>query len=225
MSFGLGLSRRGIQCFKWQATESSRTSMFGSRPLESHLTLSWSDRCPQPRFLTSKKSASFPPAQYPRRAPRIPSPAAYLPNNVLFAQTLASKTSPTLLYQASPSDVYAVTCYTTAGFLFAYSFYHFQDAVLTPHPGLWWVIPYLMGGVCISLVGAGVYVATGTRRLVKSITAVPLRAGSEGGPTLLVRLEARRILPWGSGTVVELKPERLSLALSLIHISEPTRPY
>ena len=69
-----------------------------------------------------------------------------------------------------------------------------------------------MGGVCFSLVGAGVYVATGTRRLVKSITALPSKAGSEGGSTLLIRLEARRILPWGTGRVTEVESQRLSLA-------------
>lgn len=214
MSFGL-VSRRGLQCFNWQATKTSKVLKYDSRTSESHLTVSWSYRCPQRRLFASKKSTSLPPVQYPRRTP-IPSPAAYLPNNVLFAQTLASKASPTLLYHASSSNVYALTCYTTAGFLFAYSFYHFQDAVLTPHPGLWWVIPYLMGGVCLSMVGAGMYVATGTRRLVKSITALPFKAGSEGGPPLLIRLEARRILPWGTGTVMEVEPQRLSLASRVV---------
>lgn len=168
-------------------------------------------RLPPQRFFASGKHSGPSLTRTIRQTRGIaPRPQSYLPNQALYAQTLASKHSPTLLYEAPTSNVYAVTCYGISGFCMLYGVWHFYDALLTPHPGLWWVIPYFMGGVCIFTIGAGVYVAAGVRRLVKSVTAVPIT--NAGGRDLLIRLEARSMLPWVSGKVVEVSPEQLTLA-------------
>lgn len=170
-------------------------------------------RLPLQRFLATGKHTGPTPGRTarPTRNTVLKAPS-YLPNHALYAQTLASKHSPTLLYEAPTSNIYAITCYGVSGFCMAYGVWHFYDALLTPHPGLWWVIPYFMGGVCIFTIGAGVYVAAGVRRLVKSVTAVPVTNGSSGGRDLMIRLEARSMLPWVTGKVVEVSPEQLTLA-------------
>lgn len=70
----------------------------------------------------------------------------------------------------------------------------------------------MMAGVAVFMVGAGVWVGLGARRLVGSLTAIPVTGGG-----LRVRMEGRRILPF-------LSPKILEADVNTVSLTAPTAP-
>lgn len=100
-----------------------------------------------------------------------------------YAQTLASRATPTVLYSSPPSNSLPVTTTTVSTFCFAYGTYHLYTNFVLPQPsGLWWGIPYAMGGVSLLMLALGFWVRGSGRALVGRIEAVPrslLRSDSD----------------------------------------------
>lgn len=104
-----------------------------------------------------------------------------------------------------------LTCYALSGFCVAYGAFNFYDNILAPqHTGLWWAIPVSIGGISLMAIALGVRVAMSARRLVKTITAVPVA----GNSPVHLRLEARTLLGGmlGRGAVVEVPLHRARLS-------------
>lgn len=163
-----------------------------------------------------------------------PKPTDYLPPSASYAAYLAARPSPTLLFQAPQSTSYAVACYGLGSFCIIYGAYNFYDAFLVPHPGLWLPIPYFMGGVCIFVFGAGIWVTLSARRLVRSIHALPLKAATRSPvPTtraatqdlarsLLVRIDLPPTIPFLSrAQSIDVRPDQLRLVQGIQLVRNP----
>jgi len=165
----------------------------------------------------------------PQPAPRIiatPRPILnHVPLHDSYARTLASKPSPTLLYLGPTSNTYIIACYGLSAFCVSYGLWNFFDICLRPHPGLWVVIPVFMGGVCVIMIGLGGYVGLSASRLLKSVTAVPVKGvGAGQGSDLILRFEPRRMLDVFPSKVMECSPKDLRLAkrISILKDIDPT---
>jgi len=180
------------------------------------------------------------PLQQPPRIIATPRPILnHVPLHDSYARTLASKPSPTLLYLGPTSNTYIIVCYGLSAFCVSYGLWNLFDVCWRSHPGLWVkdnniyyhdlkpqylllftnvcafqvVIPVFMGGVCVIMIGLGGYVGLSASRLLKSVTAVPVKGvGAGQGSDLILRFESRRILAVFPSKVMEYSPKDLRLA-------------
>ncbi|KAI9823901.1 MAG: hypothetical protein M1832_002219 [Thelocarpon impressellum] len=81
-------------------------------------------------------------------SPIIPPPQATYRS---FAEKLALKPSPTLLYQAPSHTLYVVGSYAFGLFCLSYAGFNFYAHYLHPPPGLSPWIPVAFGGVCFAM--------------------------------------------------------------------------
>lgn len=94
----------------------------------------------------------------PTSLPRLP-PKAY----GSFADTLALRSSPILLYQSPSHAVYITGCWMLGGFCMTYATFNFYTQYLNPIKGTPEWIPVLMGGVCVAMACAGTWAIFGVR--------------------------------------------------------------
>ena len=66
-----------------------------------------------------------------------------------FAQTMAERTSPVLLYQAPPASMYILGCYTLGGMSLLFASVNFYFHYLYPVDGTPTWIPIFIGSVCV----------------------------------------------------------------------------
>ena len=71
------------------------------------------------------------------------------------ANVLATRPSPTLLYQASAPILHVTICFIVGSFCITYSIYHVYFDCLYPPEGLNKWIPQLWGGICGVMAGLG----------------------------------------------------------------------
>ena len=102
-----------------------------------------------------KKSNSSP---KPARVilPAIP-PKTEIQSYTSFVDSLKLRQNPTLLYQSSSHLGYLIGCYMLGGFCFGYSVINFNTYYLHPPEGVWAPIPNFIGGVCLLMVGIGIF--------------------------------------------------------------------
>ncbi|KAL9048817.1 MAG: hypothetical protein Q9162_007530 [Coniocarpon cinnabarinum] len=145
---------------------------------------------------TSKSNEAQEVSKSPRSAPSSgrPSnrPSTYLSAHNAYTRLLLSRHSPTLLYQAPPTLTYPVTCALIGSLSIAYGIYNFYDIFLTVHPGLFWLVPWLMAAVCVFMLGIGAWILRSGSRLVGLLSAVPVKG--KAGEELRVRIETRGLL-------------------------------
>ncbi|KAE8451990.1 hypothetical protein EG329_002155 [Mollisiaceae sp. DMI_Dod_QoI] len=191
-----------------------------------------------PRFLrttsllyAARKSRSATPATKPKTS--LPSKLSFTPTKAsptsvstiysTYAQTLAQKPHPTPLYEAPSQIAYIISNSTTALFCFAWSGYNVYAHYLYAPPGLAaWVPPAYMV-VSIIMSGVGTYIALGSTRLVRTITAVPKKAdpasggGGRGGRELQIEIILRKMLPipFFPARKLYVKPEDIILPSQL----------
>ncbi|KAI9755374.1 MAG: hypothetical protein M4579_004303 [Chaenotheca gracillima] len=143
-----------------------------------------------------------------KQAPRLPSTsqtAKGRSNAVLqtqsFADTLAIRSSPTLLYQAPPYRAFILGSYAFSFFCFSYAGWNFYQHYLFPPPGLATWVPIAFGVVCIFMTGFGTWLLLGPSRIIRSISAIPLRSPSAHslttprGAPLNLEIELFPVLP------------------------------
>ena len=126
--------------------------------------------------------------------PSTPPPPAYRS----FAQTLALRPAPTLLYRAPSHTLYILGSYSFGLFCLTYAGYNFYTVYLHPPPGISAWVPLAFGGVCFGMACLGTWLLLGPSRLIRSLTAIPTSAISHGSATnvpLSIRIEVRRALP------------------------------
>lgn len=74
-----------------------------------------------------------------------------------FAEKLAARQSPTLLYQASSHKGFTIGCYALGAFCWAYAGINFYNEYLHPPPGVMNWIPILFGTLCVIMTGFGTW--------------------------------------------------------------------
>lgn len=72
-----------------------------------------------------------------------------------YAQTIALRQSPTLLYQSSSHMWFISGCYLMGGFCFAWAGLNFHMNYLYPPEGTWTLLPNIMVGVCVFMTVLG----------------------------------------------------------------------
>lgn len=74
-----------------------------------------------------------------------------------FAEKLADRQSPTLLYQASLQKGFTIGCYALGSFCWAYAGINFYNEYLHPRPGVMTWIPIMFGTLCVIMTGFGTW--------------------------------------------------------------------
>ena len=100
---------------------------------------------------TSPKSSN---TTKPGKFVSIPRNPAYRP----FAQSLALRPSPTLLYQVHSQTNFTVGCYVVGGILIIVSVINFYNEYLHPLERTWAYIPTMMAGLCLAMLCLGLWV-------------------------------------------------------------------
>ncbi|KAI9838535.1 MAG: hypothetical protein M1819_004844 [Sarea resinae] len=147
-----------------------------------------------------------------------------------FADSLALRPEPTLLYRAPPHGLYITGCYAFGGFCFIYAGYNFYTMYLRPPASLPKWVPMAFGAVCFTMACFGTYCVLGASRLIRTIHAIPIRASttttSTGAakPTLTLQITTTPLLPYlHRPRPVLTPPSTLSLSAPLIS-TIPTPP-
>lgn len=78
-------------------------------------------------------------------------------------QSLARRSSPTLLYQSPPFKLFLLGYYLTGGFCFAYSVVNFRLHYLNPVPGMSEWVRYAFVGITLFVAIAGIFFLTRVR--------------------------------------------------------------
>lgn len=120
---------------------------------------------PRCSFVTSSSrmlaKKARPSSKSPKPSPqpsKIVFPAApqHNPSYGTFADLLATRKSPTLLFEASSRLWYTISCYTLGGFCLSYAGINFYWQYLYPPEGIWKPTPILMGVICGFMLLSGV---------------------------------------------------------------------
>lgn len=74
-----------------------------------------------------------------------------------FAEKLADRQSPTLLYQASSHKGFTIGCYALGTFCWAYAGINFYNEYLHPPTGVMNWIPIMFGTLCVIMTGFGTW--------------------------------------------------------------------
>lgn len=114
---------------------------------------------PKNRSLLSTPAKPTTPPK-PGKFVSIPRNPAYTP----YAQSLALRPSPTLLYQVHSQTTFTVGCYVVGGLLIVMSVINFYNEYLHPLERTWAYIPTMMAGVCLAVLVLGLWVIRRVRR-------------------------------------------------------------
>ncbi|KUJ21161.1 uncharacterized protein LY89DRAFT_778775 [Mollisia scopiformis] len=198
MLFKMSAFSRG--CLRYQYA-------FKSTRIQSFLCKTLNTPPPPPRFFTTspllraaRKTRAAPQPSKPSLASTKTSPPTNLPVYASYANTLANKSHPTLLYEAPSHTLLMICAWTGAATCFGYSLYNCWTVVLNPNPGLAQWIPLAFGGVVILMSALGTWLVFGTTGIVRSVTALPKKANQLSGV-------ANRNLPKTSMVPAATQPE------------------
>lgn len=181
------------------------------------------------QFTTALRLAAkkpLPRSPIPKQTPKPPSSTSPAPPAYQsFTSKLASRSTPTPLYIAPSHTLYIWSAYTGAGFCLSYAAFNYIANVASPPPGLATWIPIAFGGICFMMAAFGGWLILAPARLIKSITAHPVKSlVAHGPPSLRVDVELRKMfpLPFFPARVVSASPAELSLNHSIF--VPPARP-
>ena len=82
-----------------------------------------------------------------------------------FSESLARRSSPTVLYEAPSPYLYMTGCYVLATACFAYAGFNFESTYLHPPEQIGYWIPIAVGGVCVAMAFFGVWSIFGVSSL------------------------------------------------------------
>lgn len=136
----------------------------------------------QARFLTSSPILRFAAKARSSKSPKKTIPITPAPNArkavqpiyATYAQTLAQKPHPTLLYQAPSHTVFLLSSYSGAFFCFTYAAYNLNITYFNPPADLASWVSYSFGGICFLMAAFGGYLLLSPARLIHTISAVPV---------------------------------------------------
>lgn len=118
------------------------------------------------------KSRSLPSTSSKPSAPPQAGKFVSIPRNPAlrpFAQSLALRPSPTLLYQVHSQTNFTVGCYLVGGILVIVSVINFYNEYLHPLERTWAFIPTMMAGVCLVMLCLGLWVIRRVRHFKKPL--------------------------------------------------------
>ena len=171
-----------------------------------------------PQRIAIKRSS---PQQYPittsntppRTSNNLPTiPQTLIPSTTTYttyADTLSQKSSSTSLYEAPDQTPFILTCTTLSLLAFASGAYLYWGMVISPPSGLpgWVSIPYII--TSFSLFGIATWIGIKPINLIKSLSAIPQRAGKAGER---LRIEIRhRSLPFLPQRTLLISPSQIVL--------------
>ncbi|KAI9707464.1 MAG: hypothetical protein M1836_000425 [Candelina mexicana] len=138
-------------------------------------------------------------------------PAQYQSYRQTFINNLATRSKSTLLYQAPSHRAYVLGSYAIGIYFLTYSGYTFYTVYLYPSPDLQVWVPYAMGVVCVFTACLGAWILLGSVRLIRSITAIPVRSMPLA---VSLHIESRRIvsLPFVRNEVLNIAPSEFLLS-------------
>jgi hypothetical protein len=218
---------------------------FSSTILQQAVTKPRKTSIPELVTSTYAKAANKPafqdvrPSPLPKHIPQS-APPTY---SKLFADSLASKGRPTIIYQA-PSHFALIFCsYSGALFCFGYAAFSFWSNTLYPPPDLAKWVPIAYGGISFMMACFGGWLILSPTRLIKSITAIPTKGlqsnfGATKGhakaakaltrqisnptkPDLILEVELRKrfLLPFMPKRHISAPPSEFSLSSPLDPVS------
>jgi len=160
-----------------------------------------------------------------------------------YAETLA-KRGRTLLYEAPSHFWYRAMSFGTGLFCVGYSLYHYWTMYLHPPPDLASWVPMAFGVICVCMTGMGTYFLLGTRRIVRSIEAVPatmLRASKQAvkgnaaaasAPSpVYVEVKTQRMFPFLPARKILVRPDEIQMPIRMFgylpssaHLKQSSKP-
>ena len=143
------------RCYSVISQRHSAVRIFSSRT-----TLYKATKKTAAREAPAKKSIKRSAFKAPAPLPVTPPPKTYQS----FASVLASRASPTLLYQAPSHTTYIIGSYAFGIFCLAYAGYNFNAQYLHAPPGLAAWVPVAFGGVCFAMACVGSWLVLGPSR-------------------------------------------------------------
>lgn len=140
-------------------------------PCKYHISNKFSLRRASSKAQQPQKSRSLP--STPAKQPTLPKPGKYVsiprhPAYRPFAQSLAMRQSPTLLYQVYPQTNFTVGCYIVGGVLVFVSVINFYNEYLHPLERTWAYIPTMMAGICLAMLCLGLFLIRRVRQFQTS---------------------------------------------------------
>jgi hypothetical protein len=112
-----------------------------------------------------------------------------------FISNLASKSHPTLLYQAPSHRLYIISAYLAGACCLAYAIWNVNNVVLKPPEGLYKWIPYAFGVICFLTACLGCWFILAPSGIIRSISAVPTIATGTAARSLRLEIELLRTPP------------------------------
>ncbi|TVY47600.1 hypothetical protein LOCC1_G002345 [Lachnellula occidentalis] len=169
-----------------------------------------------PKRVVPKAKPSYEPAKATATAP--PPTRVYQS----YANMLAQKLHPTLLYEAPSSTMFMVTSYGAALILMAcggYAIFAFYE----PRDDLPVYVNYAFAVIGIVTGGMASYFVLGPSMMIKSISAIPRNvtrilgtpATGRSIPELQLEVELKRMLPFLPAKKIHIKPQELVLPVPL----------
>ncbi|KAI0115058.1 hypothetical protein F4814DRAFT_418116 [Daldinia grandis] len=194
--------------------------------------------CGRPFATTGFRLAS--PKQKPAvpLKPTAPYPAKSVPSPVLgFAQKLADKSSPTILYEAGPQGVFLFSSYTAGIFFIGAAAVNIIVNVYNLPEGLHWIVSVGFGMMGLLLAACGTRFALMPAGMIRSIKVLPARSVQVSNPAaktatpenLPVRLEieARRTVPFPGAPLrrIQVDPSDVVMKAPLYNRKAPPSDY
>ncbi|OIW33453.1 hypothetical protein CONLIGDRAFT_628349 [Coniochaeta ligniaria NRRL 30616] len=185
-------------------------------PISQHLFSTFRSLQASARPPTSKPS---PPLAKPKPAPKpIPSTTTRAPPpSPAYAALLASKSTPTLLYEAPNQFWFTFSAFNAGAFCLSYVAVQYYTIFLNTPQGLAWWVPHGYAVICGFMAVIGFYWMRWPSRIVRSLSAVPIAPakGGNGSPAgLQLEIATKRWVPF-----LPLKKTRYNL--EEVHVPAP----
>ncbi|KAL8705762.1 MAG: hypothetical protein Q9201_001108 [Fulgogasparrea decipioides] len=157
------------------------------------------------------KKARTPPKTYqpPVKLTKAPATNTYKP----FAQTLAERSNPTVLYQSSSHTTYKVGCYSIGILMFGWVLHAVNQISNYPPKNFPVYLKSLFYGICFIAGGMGLLFFLRPFRIIQSIVAIPTILPN-GARTLRLQIESTRMFPG-------IRPKTVTAPATSIHLSSP----
>ena len=134
-----------------------------------------------------------------------------------FADLLARKNAPTILYEAPTHTFSRFSSYTAGVFCFVFSGYHYATGMANPPEDIAWFVPHLYGIVVLAMGAMGTLFISGAGRIIRVISAVPRAvavATKRGVPAARAPSPAQKAAAAATAAARGVSPIQLEVAAS-----------
>ncbi|KAI4161394.1 MAG: hypothetical protein L6R39_000066 [Caloplaca ligustica] len=158
----------------------------------------------------AKKTKPIPrPAKYTHKPVKAPASPAYKP----FAQTLADRSEPVLLYQGASTTVYKAGCYTLGLLCFVWSVHSTRQMWYYPPPYFNRFLKGMYYGVCGLAIAMSAFFIMRPYRIIETINTLPVTS-KKGTRTLHLQLVSSPLFPG-------IRPRTVSVPADYVVLSAP----